>query len=452
MPTMMNSPFNLEYKITYDELSPSLQDMFKSLQNQISDNRNEINNLNLRCDDLEDRMDQAETNITYLQSIKQSFEIIGEQNGYPIGINTINMADGKQLLTQYFVVQSYTSGGGNPEYAFTIPYPKPMDRVISIQVEDAHVRSDRHQFSGYIDGEWWIRATSVNGAGFIIQYDSVHEVDENATFLFYCQVTGYVLTGEIPKPPEIEDPGGSDSPGSTADRVDSLEERVAKLEADIPIGTVRYVYSIPEGWIELNGQLVSRTEYSDLWSWANSNNLVVTEEQWNSSYTNNRSNKGLFSYGDNSTTFRLPDFRSRFIRGLDNGAGYDPDRLLGTEELPTLIPGYDENLIEANTYNGRNRCDPDWSVLSGPASRYSSDTIMNGPNGYALNYEYTMCPDKERWGHFIYPRVFDDPVDSDEIRCITKYFDGTNTAIKSNQMFTASRPRNIALHAIIKYK
>ena len=59
MPTTMNSPFNLEYKITYDELSPSLQDMFKSLQNQISDNRNEINNLNDRCDDLQDYIDSV---------------------------------------------------------------------------------------------------------------------------------------------------------------------------------------------------------------------------------------------------------------------------------------------------------------------------------------------------------------------------------------------------------
>ena len=486
MPTMMNSPFNLEYKITYDELSPSLQDMFKSLQNQISDNRNEINNLNDRCDDiddridgLEDRVDKAEANITYLQSIKQNFEIIGEQNGYPIGINTINMADGKQLLTQYFVVQSYTSGGGNPEYAFTIPYPKPMDRVISIQVEDAHVRSDRHQFSGYIDGEWWIRATSVNGAGFIIQYDSVHEVDENATFLFYCQVTGYVLTGEIPKPPEIEDPGGSDSPGSTTDRVDSLEERVAKLEADIPIGTVRYVYSIPEGWIELNGQLVSRTEYSDLWSWANSNNLVVTEEQWNAGYVNNRSNKGLFSYGDNSTTFRLPDFRSRFIRGLDNGAGYDPDRLLGTEELPTLVPGYDNN--DDLDYFKTNNITPDQWFIMHPGQTYtwanigylSTRSYENGVPG-VIDY-----PDRDVAGCWSadafkmtdyqgskYSTVYSDNKSTridlyytssirDRLQLGTYYGVGSKideTTILPNTWYAASRPRNIALKAIIKYK
>lgn len=66
--------FNLEYKITYDELSPSLQAMFRHLQDQIIDNRNEITNLNDRCDELEDRCDelgdrltQAENHIQYLK-------------------------------------------------------------------------------------------------------------------------------------------------------------------------------------------------------------------------------------------------------------------------------------------------------------------------------------------------------------------------------------------------
>ena len=79
--------------------------------------------------------------------------------------------------------------------------------------------------------------------------------------------------------------------------------------------------------------------------------------------------------------------------------------------------------------------------------------IMLGSNGFALNYEYTMCPDKERWGHFIYPSTPDPPnPSSSQIRCSTKFYDGTNTQINANMMFAASRPRNIALRAIIKYK
>ena len=37
--------------------------------------------------------------------------------------------------------------------------------------------------------------------------------------------------------------------------------------------------------------------------------------------------------GDGSTTFNLPDYRGRFLRGHDGGAGHDPDRL--TRTAPT---------------------------------------------------------------------------------------------------------------------
>ena len=33
-----------------------------------------------------------------------------------------------------------------------------------------------------------------------------------------------------------------------------------------------------------------------------------------------------FGYGNGDTTFHIPDFRGKFLRGLDAGAGYDPDR------------------------------------------------------------------------------------------------------------------------------
>ena len=547
MPTMMNSPFNLEYKITYDELSPSLQDMFKSLQNQISDNRNELKNLNDRCDNLEDICgdlqdyidsvwNQLRTSIVPIGFIIPSQRVIpgwvkldgslysrteyadlynyAVENNLLVDDNTwYNGNSGANTrFTSYRGYFSYGDGSTN----FRVPDLRDCfirgtddgrgyDRGRTHMTEqlptlvggydDNHMDSDVGLLSSSTGGEqsdgnlvcddwsgdyigdasryrgfakqsvWWGRINnrtvynlnSVNG-----WYAAIRPRNIAYYYIMKAQygedlkpgqgTGGGDDVGEIPDyggGEEPDDPTGSEE---TKNELEELKIRVTNLENDIPIGTVRYVYVIPNNWIEMNGQLVNRSDYPELFDWANTNGLMISETEWNSSYTNNRSNKGLFSYGDNSTTFRLPDFRSRFIRGLDNGVGYDPDRLLGTEELPTLVPGYDENLIEYNTYNGRNCCDPDWSVLSGPASRYSSDTIMNGPNGYALNYEYTMCPDKERWAHFIYPRVFDDPADSDEIRCITKYFDGTNTAIKSNLMFTASRPRNIALHAIIKYK
>jgi microcystin-dependent protein len=59
----------------------------------------------------------------------------------------------------------------------------------------------------------------------------------------------------------------------------------------------------PPGYLYCNGAAVSRTQYAELFA-----AIGVT-----------------FGYGDNSTTFNLPDFRGRFLRGTNNSTGRDPD-------------------------------------------------------------------------------------------------------------------------------
>lgn len=59
----------------------------------------------------------------------------------------------------------------------------------------------------------------------------------------------------------------------------------------------------PEGFLACNGQAVSRTTYASLFAVLGSSH----------------------GEGDGSTTFNLPDYRGRFLRGHDNGAGRDPD-------------------------------------------------------------------------------------------------------------------------------
>lgn len=61
--------------------------------------------------------------------------------------------------------------------------------------------------------------------------------------------------------------------------------------------------SIPGGWLYCNGQAVSRTTYSALFS------AIGT----------------AFGTGDGSTTFNVPDLRGRFIRGQNDSSGNDPD-------------------------------------------------------------------------------------------------------------------------------
>lgn len=73
----------------------------------------------------------------------------------------------------------------------------------------------------------------------------------------------------------------------------------------IPVGaTLEWLTNTPPPkWLILNGDAVSRTTYSDLFA------LWGTQ----------------FGAGDGSTTFNLLDARGYFFRGLDNGAGVDPN-------------------------------------------------------------------------------------------------------------------------------
>jgi microcystin-dependent protein len=84
----------------------------------------------------------------------------------------------------------------------------------------------------------------------------------------------------------------------------------------IPAGTIAPFGggTVPTGWLLCDGSTVSRTTYPNLFA------AVGT----------------LHGQGDGSTTFHLPDYRGRFLRGADNmgtgAAGRDADA--GTRTAP----------------------------------------------------------------------------------------------------------------------
>ena len=84
-----------------------------------------------------------------------------------------------------------------------------------------------------------------------------------------------------------------------------------------PVGKVAHGYwtSAPTGSLLLNGSLVSRTTYADLWAYASSNGLVVSEGAWAGGQFS------MFGEGDGATTFRLPEFRGEWVRAADFGRG-----------------------------------------------------------------------------------------------------------------------------------
>lgn len=73
----------------------------------------------------------------------------------------------------------------------------------------------------------------------------------------------------------------------------------------LPVGTMMPYggTSAPTGFMLCDGSAISRATYSDLYT-------AIGD---------------AFGEGDGSTTFNLPDMRGRFVRGVDNGQGVDPD-------------------------------------------------------------------------------------------------------------------------------
>lgn len=126
--------------------------------------------------------------------------------------------------------------------------------------------------------------------------------------------------------PLVNDPTDQDLWGgylnTNADTLDALLAGAAYVPTGSSIlfnGT-----TAPSGFIAEDGSLISRTTYAVLWTFAQaSGNLAANDGVWD---------KGMFSPGDGSTTFRIPDSRGYFVRGWDNGAGVDTGRAFGSSQ------------------------------------------------------------------------------------------------------------------------
>lgn len=95
------------------------------------------------------------------------------------------------------------------------------------------------------------------------------------------------------------------------------------------VGSVlAYARTCPDGTLEANGAAVSRTTYSKLFS------AIGTAH----------------GTGDGSTTFNLPDYRGRFLRGQANGSTLDPDRAARTAMATGGATGDNVGSVQADQY------------------------------------------------------------------------------------------------------
>lgn len=87
----------------------------------------------------------------------------------------------------------------------------------------------------------------------------------------------------------------------------------------------------PTGWLELDGALLSRATYPELWAFVQAYGNVVTDTYWLGGLF------GAFSTGDGSTTFRIPDMRGSFTRNWAHGGSIDSGRTAGQAQSSAVL-------------------------------------------------------------------------------------------------------------------
>ena len=112
----------------------------------------------------------------------------------------------------------------------------------------------------------------------------------------YLQLTGGTLTGSL----TLNNDPTQALEAATKQYVDNI------AQAAIPAGSIQAYAgeTLPAGWLRAEGGVVSRTEFPNLFA------AIGT----------------IYGAGDGSTTFKLPDYRGRFLRARANGSNADPDR------------------------------------------------------------------------------------------------------------------------------
>jgi microcystin-dependent protein len=133
---------------------------------------------------------------------------------------------------------------------------------------------------------------------------------------------------------------------------DKFNQLNDKIKQATPPSTIGYfpVSTPPVGWLKANGDLVSRTQYADLFA------EIGTQ----------------FGVGDGSTTFKLPDLRGEFVRAWDDGKGVDTGRELGSLQ---------EDMFKQHVHGiwGNSSA----GVTSGDASNYITRIYLNDDSGAA---------------------------------------------------------------------
>lgn len=195
----------------------------------------------------------------------------------------------------------------------------------------------------------------------------------------------------------------------------------------VPTASVFHIASsvVPSGFLEANGQAVSRLTYPSLW--AALGNPATTS-------------------GDPVNTFRIPDLRGEFIRGWDHGRGTDYGRALNSWQIGSLhIHNDEEDGFTGGVWNNM------WNYGNGYVN---NDAQYPRGNGHANEMGYDVMT-FEWLGAYADTCQYNFSSNYPVFGGTYEWRDGTinlntGTLYKSNHWIYMGRPRNVALMAIIK--
>lgn len=138
--------------------------------------------------------------------------------------------------------------------------------------------------------------------------------------------------------------------------------------------------------LKLIGSTPLRADYAALWAFAQAYSSVVSEAAWAAG------SWGCFSVGDGAATFRLPDLRGEFLRGLDDGRGVDAGRGLGVAQA-------DEFKLHNHPMTGGSEIwidnqSPNWIITAGGGTvnmLHQPPSYTGGTETRPRNIAYLPC-------------------------------------------------------------
>lgn len=185
------------------------------------------------------------------------------------------------------------------------------------------------------------------------------------------------------------------------------------LRSVVPAGTVIAFAGAtpPSGWLLCDGSAISRSTYSALFA------AISTAH----------------GSGDGSTTFTLPDYRGRFLRGVDGSAGNDPDTASRIAMAAGGNIGDAVGSVQGHSFQTHNH-------TATAASDTHSHSIVGGTTGSAGNMQNSDCSANNNSG------VTASDTHTHTITVATKAASGAKSQASANE----TRPINANVNYIIK--